>query len=184
MGLQKLETMIDGWYKKAPQMPEKSRKSLAGAFWWIALLLGILQFAGAWALWRSAHYLDNLNNAANYVNEYFGYQVVDNSLNFFYYMAFAVLLIDALILLLAAPGLKAWKKIGWNLLFYSVLLNLAYGFVRMFSDYGGGFGSFLWSLIVAAIVGYFVFQVRDQFKKPGGLADDSSSRNEKPKTTK
>src|SRR5688572_13861920 len=100
MGLQKLEVMIDGWYKKLPQMPEKSRKGLAGAFWWIALLLGILQFSAAWALWRSAHYLDTVNRAADYVNEYFGYQVVDNSLNFFYYLAIFVILLDAVILLL------------------------------------------------------------------------------------
>ncbi len=135
-------------------------------------------------MWRSAHYLDTLNHAADYVNEYFGYQVVDNSLNFFYYLAIIVIVLDAVILLLAAPGLKAWKKIGWNLLFYSVLLNLVYGFVRMFSDYGGGIGSFLWGLVVAAIVGYFVFQTRDYFKKSGGITADSGSSSEKPKATK
>lgn len=182
MGLQKLETMVDGWYKKLPQMPESSRKGLAGAFWWVALVLGILQLWGAWSLWNLAHYMDNINRAADYVNDYFGYQVVDNSLNFFYYLAVIFIVAEAVILLLAAPNLKAWKKVGWNLLFISVLLNVAYGFVRMFSHVGGGFGSFLWGLIVAAAVGYFVFQVRDYFKKPGGARVDSGS--EKPKTTK
>lgn len=186
MGLEKLETTVAAWYKRLPQMPESARKSLAGAFWWIALVMGILQLWGAWSLWRLAHLHDTANRAADYVNEYFGYQVVDNSLNFFYYLAIVVIVVSAVILLLATPGLKAWKKIGWNLVFYSVLLNVVYGFVRMFSDVGGGFGSFLWGVIVAAVVGYFVFQVRDYFKKPGGLdlkMDAGSSKSEKSKST-
>ncbi|HZM63843.1 MAG TPA: hypothetical protein VFB59_01790 [Candidatus Saccharimonadales bacterium] len=183
MGLQKLEETLDGWYKKAPQMPESTRKSLAGAFWWIALVLGILQLWGAWALWRLAHYLDPINRAADYVNQYYGYNVVDNSLNFFYYSAILIIVVDAAILLLAAPALKAWKKIGWTLLFYSLLLNVVYGVARMFSDVGGGFGNVLWALVTAAIAGYFLFQVRSFFVKAGGvdLKMDSSSGN-KPKT--
>lgn len=180
--LQKLETMLADWYSKLPKMPEGARKGLAGAFWWIALVLGLLQLWGAWSLWRLAHYLDPINRAADYVNDYFGYQVVDNSLNFFYYLAIIVIVVDAVILLLATPGLKAWKKIGWNLLFYSVLLNLAYGIVRMFSDVGGGFGSLLWSLITAGVAGYFVFQIRDYFKKAGGIDLKMSSGSEKPKS--
>lgn len=182
MGLQKLETMLDEWYKKVPKMPEGGRKSLAGAFWWIALVLGVLQLWGAWSLWNLAHYLDNMHRAADYVNNYFGYQVVDNNLNFFYYLAVIVIAVDAVILLLAAPGLKAWKRVGWNLLFLSVLLNVVYGFVRMFSDVGGGFGNFLWSLVVAAVAGYFVFQVRDYFKKPGGVGLKMDAGSEQPKS--
>ncbi len=184
MALEKLETTVDSWYKKLPQMSESSRKTLAGSFWWVALILGILQVWGAWALWRLAHSLDVLNQTADYVNQYFGYEVVDNSLNFFFYLAVIVITIDAVILLLATPGLKAWKKIGWSLLFYSLLLNVLYGLIRMFSDVGGGFGSFIWSLLVTGIFGYFVFQVRGYFTKGGGLAANSSSTSTKPKSTK
>ena len=186
MSLQKLETALDAWYKKVPQMPEGARKGLASNFWWIALVLGILQLWGAWALWHLAHYLDTVNRAADYVNQYFGYQVVDNSLNLFYYLAVVVIVADAAILLLAAPALKAWKKMGWNLLFYSLLLNLAYGIVRMFSDVGGGVGNLLWGVVTAAVAGYFIFQVRSYFTKGGGvdLKMSSTSTSDKPKTDK
>lgn len=182
MALQKLETTLADWYSKLPSMSEGARKGLAGAFWWIALILGLLQLWGAWSLWRLANYLEPLSRTADYVNEYFGYQVVDNSMNFFYYFAVFVVLLDAVILLLATPALKAWKKIGWNLLFYSLLLNLVYGLVRMFSDVGGGFGSFLWIAITTALAGYFVFQVRDYFKKAGGIDLKTDSSSSKPKT--
>lgn len=185
MALDKLETTLDSWYKKAPQMSESSRKSLAGSFWWLALILGILQVWGAWALWQLADSVNLLNQTADYVNEYFGYNVVDNSLNFFFYAAVIVITIDAVLLLLATPALKAWKKIGWRLLFYSMLLNVVYGLIRMFSDVGGGFGAFLWSLLVTAVLGYFIFQVRSYFTKAGGIgADPKSSPSDKPKLTK
>lgn len=183
MGLQKLETIIAGWYGKAPKMSESVRKGLAGSLWWLALILGILQIWAAWALWRLSDYIEPLNRAADYVNEYFGRTVVDNSLNLFFYVAVVVVVIDAIILLLAVPGLKAFKKIGWSLLFYSLLLNVVYGLVRMFSDVGGGFGAFLWSLFVSAIVGYFLFQVRDNFKGTGGINFDDLAAD-KPKAKK
>lgn len=184
MALDKLATTIESWYKKAPQMSESSRKGLAGSFWWIALILGILQVWGAWALWQLSRSLELLDRTADYVNEYFGYEAVDNDLSFFFYLAVIIITIDAVLLLLATPALKAWKKLGWNLLFYSLLLNLVYGIIRMFSDVGGGFGSFLWSLLVTAIFGYFVFQVRGYFTKGGGISANSSSSAPKSDSTK
>lgn len=184
MGLQKLEVTMAEWYSKTPKMSEGTRKGLAGALWWLALIFGVLQLWAAWALWRLSDYIEPLNRAADYVNEYFGRTVVDNSLNFFFYVAVFVVLIDAVILLLAVSGLKAFKKIGWNLLFYSLLINVVYGFVRMFSDVGGGFGVFLWGLLVSAIVGYFLFQVRDNFKGKGGINFEDLAADEKSKSDK
>jgi hypothetical protein len=181
MGLQKLESMLAEWYSKTPKMSEGSRKGLAGALWWLALIFGVLQLWAAWALWRLSDYIEPLNRAADYVNEYFGRTVVDSNLNFFFYMAVVVVAIDAVVLLLAVPGLKAFKKIGWNLLFISLLLNVVYGFVRMFSDVGGGLWSFIWGLILSAAVGYFLFQVRDHFKGAGGVKVSDISADTKQK---
>ncbi|MGH7157519.1 MAG: hypothetical protein ACREGD_00360 [Candidatus Saccharimonadales bacterium] len=175
MGLQKLEAIVAGWYSKTPKMSEGSRKGLAGALWWLALIFGILQLWAAWSLWRLSEYIEPLNRAADYLNQYYGRAVTDNSFNFFFYLALVVVLIDAVILLMAVPGLKTFKKIGWNLLFISLLLNIVYGLVRMFSDVGGGFWSLLWSIIVSAAVGYFLFQVRDNFKGTGGVRMDDMS---------
>ena len=62
------------------------------------------------------------------------------------------------------PGTREKKKSGWNLLFYALLINVAYGFVVMFTDYGS-VGSFIGSLIGSAIGGYFLFQIRSSYSK-------------------
>jgi uncharacterized membrane protein len=185
MALQQLETKLDEVLnKKAPvKLPESVRKNLANNFWWIALILGILQLWAAWTLWHLAHYLDPLyDRAADFVNSYYGYTVVDNDLNMFYYVAIGVLIVDAIILLLATPGLKAHKKTGWNFLFYSLILNVAYGIIRIFSDVGGGFGAFLWVLVVTTVTAYFIFQIRDYFT--GAKAAHSEKPKEKAKDEK
>lgn len=164
--LQKLEAKLDDFYnKRSPvQLPKNAKKTLAGAWWWIALVLGVLQLWAAWALWQAAHYLDPIDRTVDAVNEYFGYTVIDNDLNMFYYLAIVVVVIDAFILLLAAPQLKAFKKSGWTLLYYSLLVNVVYGFVRLFSDVGGGPMPLLWTLVMTLVTGFFIFQVRDHFK--------------------
>lgn len=181
--LQKLEAKLDELFnKKAPKMPESARKSLAGAWWWIALLFGILQLWTAWELWRLAHYLDPLDRSIQAVNDYLGYAAIDdNNLNVFYYIAIAVLVVDAVILLLASPGLKAFRKAGWNLLFYSALLNVAYGIVRAFSDVGGGVAVLIWSILVSLIILYFTFQVRSYFTMTK-LPSDKPEPIHEPKT--
>ena len=163
--LDKLETALDDTLnKKAPfKIPESGRKSLAGALWWLALIFGVLQLWAAWSFWRSAHLVDRLVDYANSFSALYGGEKV-NSLGFFFYASLVVLLASAVLMLLAAPHLKSMRKAGWNLLFYSLLVNVAYSVVVLFADYGG-FGSFVWGLISSVIGAYLLFQVRDQFMK-------------------
>ncbi len=156
--LAKIETTLDNWFSRLPVLPESTRKGLADIFWWLALLFGVLQLWMAWRLWDVAHYAEYVGRA-DFVNRYY-----DNDLGFFYYAAFFVLLFSAALYLFAAPGLKAFKKVsGWNLAFYAFLTHVLYGLLIGLTDVYGGFGDFLWTLIVAAVVGYFIFQVRGQF---------------------
>ncbi len=64
-----------------------------------------------------------------------------------------------MIYIAAFPGTKARKKSGWDLLFYALLINVVYGIVVAFTDYGG-FGSLIGSLVGSAIGAYFLFQIR------------------------
>lgn len=164
--LEKLETTLDDAFnKKAPfKIPENGRKSLAGALWWLALIFGVLQLWGAWALWRAAHLVNALVDYANSISAVYGGDTGVNNLGFMYYLALLVLVVTAVISLLAAPGLKAMKKAGWNLLFYSMLINVAYGVVVLFASYGG-FGNMVAALISSVIGAYLLFQVRSQFMK-------------------
>lgn len=163
--LDKLETALDDTLnKKAPfKIPENGRQSLAGALWWLALIFGVLQLWAAWAFWRSAHYVDRLVDYANSLSSLYGGPMV-NHLGFFFYVSLVVLLLSAVLMLLAAPQLKAMRKAGWNLLFYGLLVNVAYSVVVLFADYGG-FDNFLWGLVSSVVGAYLLFQVRDQFMK-------------------
>lgn len=164
--LDKLEkSLVEPLDTKAPvKMPPNARKGLAKALWIIALVFGILQLLAAWGLWRAGHYVNNAIDYYNSLSGVYGMNAPVDNLGAFFYLSLLVLVVDAVILLAAVSGLKAMRKAGWNLLFYSLLLNLVYGVVRLFSETSGGFGYLLMALLSSAIGAYLLFQVRDQFK--------------------
>lgn len=155
------EDKIGGLFKGAPALPENGKEGLVKAWPWIALIFGILQLLAAWALWglmRTAESVVNLYNAY-YVN----YPDVMNGFDkFVIYLGIAVLLVDAVILLMAYPELKKRSKRGWDLLFLGALINLAYAVVSLFIN-DRGFGSFIFSLIGSAVGFYLLFQVRGKY---------------------
>lgn len=163
--LDSLESKLDEVFnKKAPfQIPANGKKSLAGALWWLSLIFGILELWGAWTLWQLGHRVDTLNDYVNQWSAAFGGPTHDNHLGLFFYVALIALAVVAVMSLLAVSGLKAFKKAGWNLLFYALLFNVAYGVLRMFTDYGG-FGDLLGTVVGFVIGGYLLFQVRSYFK--------------------
>jgi hypothetical protein len=176
--LDKLETVLDEKLnKKAPiKLPPEGRKSLAPNMWWIALVFGLLQLWAAWDLWRLGHVVNDFVDYANTISKAYGGTTVDG-LGFFYYFSLMVLALDAVLLLLAAPGLKAMRKAGWNLLFYSLLVNVAYGVFRMFSGHGGGLDDLVWAVVSSVVGAFILFQVRDFFT---GSKPDEHKADHKP----
>ena len=164
--LKKLENTLDEVFeKKAPyQLPANSRKAIAGALWWLALVFGILQLWAAWSLWQLGHITDRYVDLSNSLSATYGTDVLTSHLGFFFYLSLTVLAGEAVLMLMAVSGLKAFKKRrGWDLLYYGLLINVAYGVVRALSEVGGGPGQLLWSLILSAVSAYFLFQVRSYF---------------------
>jgi hypothetical protein len=150
--------------KKAPyQLPQSSRVSIAKALWVIALVFGALQVLFAWFFWRDGHRVNELVDWANSWSTAFGGQTTASHLGVFFYVTLGILAVDGALMLLAVCGLKTLKKSAWNLLFYSLLLNVVYGVVRMFSEYGDDVSYLFGSLISSAVGAYFLFQVRDVF---------------------
>lgn len=164
--LEKLETTLDDVLnKKAPyKLPENNRKALAGAMWWLALVGGVLQLYLAWRLWDAWHYYDKYADMANSYAAAFGVDARVNDLGFAFYLVLIVMLLSGALLLLAAPALKAMRKMGWTLVFYGLLVNLAYGVVVLFTDYGD-LGNFLGAVLGSLVGAYLLFQVRSQFMK-------------------
>jgi uncharacterized membrane protein len=157
------QTLKEIFADKAPPLPESGKKLLVQYAPWLALIGGILSAWAAWNMWHWAHIANTYVNYANQINQAFGNSTLSASrLNFGVWLGILVLAIQAVLLLLAFPGLRDRKKTGWNLVYYSVLVSIAYGVVVMFTSYGG-FGSLLWTLIGAAIGFYFLFQVRSRY---------------------
>ena len=72
-------------------------------------------------------------------------------------------LLFSVLAFLAFPGLRAKKKIGWNLMFYSMLANIVYGVISLFYE-NGGISALISALIMSAIGFYILFQIRDRYK--------------------
>ena len=70
-------------------------------------------------------------------------------------LAVIAMVIQIGLLVLALPGLFARKKAGWNLVFYGVIIGLAYNLIH-YNIIGG--------LVSALISCYVLFQIRSYYK--------------------
>jgi len=158
--IKKLEDKLEAFFKGAPPLPDSSRESLVAVWPWIALVFGALQVLAAWGLW-------NVIRAAHSIFEYGSFYIrypaaVSSSDKMIIYLGITVLLVDAVILLMAYPGLKKRTRRGWHLLFLGALINLAYSVVSLFID-GRGIGGFVFGLIGSVVGFYLLFQVRGKY---------------------
>jgi hypothetical protein len=163
--LDKLETTMAGWFKGAPKLSDSSKETLVKIFPWLALIGGILQLLSALALFNWARVANDYVDYANSLSRAFGgEEVVSSRWDVWVWVGLAVLAVDAVILLLAYPKLKKREKGGWDLLFLSGLLMVAYAVVSVFMEYRGGVFGLVWNLIVSAVIFYLLFAVRDKYK--------------------
>lgn len=157
--LNKLEATLAGVYKGAPKLSQNAKKTVVNIWPIAALVFGVLQLWAAYALWNWGR---DVNKVLDAFNAYLGTDIGVRNLNVFYWISLVVLAITGIMLLAAYTGLRARAKSGWNLLFYSALLNVVYGVFSAFNDYGGA-GSLIIQLVVSAIILYFLFAIRDQY---------------------
>lgn len=150
--------------KKAPvKLPAEWRKAIVAHAWWASLVLGLLQLWAVWDLWDRAQAVSEFAYYANNVSRAMGVSDTVDGPNLLFHLAMILMAGSALAWLLASPALKEGRKMGWDMLFYGLLLNLGYGVARMFSSHGGGFDDFLWAVVTSVIGAYILFQVRDHF---------------------
>lgn len=159
--VKKAETVIAGFFKNAPKLPANSKESLVKAWPWIALVFGVLQLWAAWVLWDLLRAVDKVSTYFGvYMSDVYGYSSKDK---FFIYLSLAVLVVDAVILLMAYPKLVKREKKGWDLIFLGALVNVVYSVLNLFIS-GRGFADFLFALFGSAVGFYLLFQVKDKYK--------------------
>lgn len=164
MGALPLEKSLDDLFvKQAPALPAGGKKFLVQYLPWINLILGLISLYTAWALWHWAHFANSLVNYANSLSAAYGGPVVaTNRMSVGIWLGVVVLAVEALLYIAAFPGTKARKKSGWNLLYYALLVNIVYGVVVLFTNYGG-IGNLIGAIIGSAIGLYFLFQIRSSY---------------------
>jgi hypothetical protein len=152
--------------KNAPfQIPENGRKAIVEWAPWLALFGAILSLLASYGLWHAAHAVSSIANTYNDFARAYG---VDTSLNHFdygplFYLSFAVLIGQGLLMLYAYPGLKVRsKKRGWDILLLSVVANFVYNVVYAFTD-SGSMMNLIWAVIGAVIGLYFLAQIRSYY---------------------
>lgn len=162
--LQPLEKNLDEIFNKnAPSLPKGAKKIIVEWLPYINLILGILTLLAAWGLYNAARTVNSLVDYANTLSAtYGGEKIATNRLTFTVWLAIGVLAVEAVLYIAAFSGTKARKKSGWNLLYYALLINVVYGIVALFTDYGG-VGRLFSSVIGSAIGAYFLFQIRDSY---------------------
>jgi hypothetical protein len=154
-----IERWLDGVYKNAPALPTGARDWIANNSYWLAAVGGILGLWGAYSLWQLARWGSNLAQYTNEGSLYYG-----TAFSPLIWLVLAVVVVQAVIMLLAVGPLKAHRKSGWNLLFYSALLSVVTAVLYLIMD-GYGIGNAISSLIGCAVALYFLFQVRSHFTK-------------------
>lgn len=150
--------------KSIPALPDGVKKFIVTYLPWFTLIIGVLTLFAALSLWQWAHVANNLIDYANSVSAtYGGTQISTSRMSIMLWAGLVVLLVEAILYIAAFPGTRAKKKSGWDLLFYAAIINILYGLILLFTDYGG-IGQFIFNLIFAAIGLYFLFQIRASYK--------------------
>lgn len=171
----KLDELLN---KKAPvQIPESGRKTIVEYLPWVNLALGILTLATAWALWHWAHLANTFVDLTNTLSKTLGEEPVSvQRLTLVVWLGLIVLVVEGALFIAAFPATRNRQKSGWDLLFYAALVNMVYGVVILFSDYGG-FGRLVMTLISTVIGLYFLFQIRGYYtgRRSASSANQSTS---------
>ncbi|MDB5170653.1 MAG: hypothetical protein JWO35_347 [Candidatus Saccharibacteria bacterium] len=164
--LKSLETKLEDLFvKQAPPLPPNGKKAIVQYLPWINLVVGVLTLFAAYGLWHAAHYVNRLADYANSLSAAYGGDTVSTSgLTITVWLGVAVLLAEAAIFIAAFPATRDRKKSGWDLMFYGVLINVVYGVVSLFTNYGG-IGNLVGAIIGSVIGFYFLFQIRASYLK-------------------
>ena len=137
---------LEDLFKKAPALPASAREGIVNITPWLALIFGVL---GVLSLLSVLGLATVFSPLAMYGGAY-GVAGYGNAL-----IAGWISFVSAVLLLLAFPGTKARKMSGWNMLFWSEIVNVVGSLVA---------GSFV-SAVLGALIGfYLLFQIKSYYK--------------------
>lgn len=161
----KLETMVGGWFKSVPHLPMAGQKWLGVNVWWIVLIGVILSGIGVLMSLGAIFTAMSLFGVASS----YGAFVAQPYSDMWFVAAIVGLLFSALsvlILALAINPLKELKKKGWSLLFLAwvvIAVAIVVNIILTFNPLGLIMGV-IFGAIGLGIGGYFLFEIKAQFQ--------------------
>src|SRR5688500_20266450 len=112
--VKKLEEFGARQFKSAPNLSERSREALVGAWPWIAIVFGVLQIFAAWALWQL---MNEAELSVGYASLCVGPGATTTGIDrVALYLGIVALLVDAAIVFTAYPALRVRQVRRWQLL--------------------------------------------------------------------
>jgi len=139
-----LEGWLGGIFANAPHIPENGRKVIVEYAPWIVLIFGIL---GVVALLGAGGISVLLTIGS------MGYALP-------LLISVLISLASAALLLMSYPGIKAHKKSGWNLVFYSQVVGIVGSVVLIVMGHSYN----IVGPIVGAIIGFWIlFEIRSHY---------------------
>ena len=174
----KLETMVGGWFKSVPHLPVAGQKWLGVNAWWIVLIGVILSGIGVLMSLGAIFTAMSLFGVASS----YGAFVVQSYTGMWFFAAIVGLLFSALsvlILALAINPLKELKKKGWSLLFLSWVVNavaIVVNIILTFNPVGLVMGV-IFGAIGLGIGAYFLFEIKSQYQGSSKKTKATTSTN-------
>lgn len=165
--VRKIEKTMAGWYGNVPHLPPNIQKWLADNVWWLAgigAILGAIAFLGVVsASFLGGAVIVGLGGPVGAAVAGFAFIAVVVSL---LSLGFLTVLSG-----MAVAPLKEHKKKGWELLFISELVYVAFAVLGVLF---GGDGNVIGTAISIAIGFYLLFEIRGHFDH--GVKHDSHKK--------
>lgn len=161
-----LEKTVAEWYKNVPHLPKELRKWLGDNVWWLVLIGVVVSVFGVFATISTLLVVLGLGGLAFSAAGVYGSYVASGVIGFAWLSVLISLLTLLAVLVLmgmAVTPLKAKAKKGWTLLFVVLLVSVVLNVVG--NLVGFNIVGILWVAIWAAVEGYFLFEIRDEFGK-------------------
>jgi hypothetical protein len=167
--MQQLEKPLADAFKGLPPLPENVRKGLASAMPWLVLAGGVLSLLGAYYLYQAVTWV---NQWAAQVNSLYAgaYSTPVAGIGVMAWVGLVILAAQAVLFFMAYPALRAYKKRGWDLVFWAGLVSVAYGVVANLFSGSVNIGQLIFSLIGSAVGMYLLFQIRQYYTLAGSSA--------------
>ncbi len=134
--------MMEGWFRKLPALPPGGVNAIYSITPWLALIFGILGVLGA-------------ISAFGVLSVFAPFAMYGGAHNYGLGLVATVGWgISSLMMLIAFPALKAGKLSGWNLLFWSEVVNVVTSVI----------GISVGSVVGALIAFYILYQIKPKYK--------------------